>query len=58
MANGTESIERIAADILIAAMQNSSDVSARNALCKPENIAEHYKTIHKAVEDAKRNRLT
>lgn len=52
MANETDSIERIAADILIATIQAAHNQTAHNLLDKPEDIAEQFKTVHAAVKTA------
>ncbi|MAI32175.1 MAG: hypothetical protein CMM07_10970 [Rhodopirellula sp.] len=52
MANENDSPERIAADILIAVMENGSSAT-RNNLCKPEPAAEAYQTIFNTVLNAR-----
>ena len=56
MANGTDSIERIAADILIGALQAANPQTSSNLLETPEKIAEQYKTVHAAVQKAYEDR--
>jgi hypothetical protein len=53
MAAQTDSPERIAADILIAAIQTASDVSQKRDLCTPENAAKHFQTIFNTVINAR-----
>lgn len=48
-----DSIERIAADVLIATLQQISASRARDLLEKPELLADAYKKVHKAVEESK-----
>lgn len=49
MSNQSESVERIAADILIAALNNSIPNNNRSA----ESICTSYKQIHEAVKASK-----
>ncbi len=48
-----DSIERIAADILIATISQASAGTASNLLEKPEKITDVFKEVHKAVEQAR-----
>ena len=52
MANETDSIERIAADILIGALKAAHPQTSSDLLRAPEKIAEQYKTVHSAVKTA------
>lgn len=56
MANGTDSIERIAADILIASLSQASAASTADLLNKPERITEVYKAVHETVKEAQEKR--
>lgn len=55
MAAQADSPERIAADILIAAIQTASDVSQKKDLCTPANAAKHFQTIFNTVINAREN---
>lgn len=53
MSHDTNSPERIAADLLIAAMQNSPSVDQKEWLCDPEKIPENYQALFEAVFNAR-----
>ncbi|MFP3979145.1 hypothetical protein [Marinobacter sp. KMM 10035] len=55
MAAQTDSPERIAADILIAAIQTASDVNQKKDLCTPANAAKYFQTIFNTVINARDN---
>jgi len=52
MANGTDSIERIAADILIASLSQTGAGTAAAMIDKPDQITAAYKEIHETVKNA------
>jgi len=53
MAIEPDSVERITADILIAAMTSTPKESDRKSLCDPEKIPQHYQQIFEAVNGAR-----
>lgn len=56
MATESDSIERIAADILIASIGQTSAGTASALVNKPEHITKAYKAVHEAVREAREKR--
>jgi|GEM_PF-3837997 hypothetical protein len=57
MASTHDSSERIAADILIAAMSNVRNLDAVASITNPRDIPEHYQKIFEAVFNAQTKAL-
>ena len=53
MSQSTDSHERIAADMLIAAIHNAPASDIHNLADNPQLIADKFKTIFKAVHEAR-----
>lgn len=56
MAKESDSVERIAADILIASLSQANAASAASSLEKPERVTKAYQAIHDAVTEAQKKR--
>ncbi|SOB76155.1 hypothetical protein SAMN04488490_1832 [Marinobacter sp. LV10R510-11A] len=55
MAAQTDSPERIAADILIAAMQNPGDIAQKRLMSTPAEAAKNFQIIFNTVLNARNN---